>query len=145
MPIKQDFPEIVATVRQETRINLPLIRSKFRSLDKSIPNPVAEEKRFYFKARPEDDLTDQLCSLIEFGWFVFNSPCNNMIPHLGQFSFGDNIYHIMRRSCCHFIELYYLIEMGYYHFIEKHIRFYCSSSKSIVDYVYSVHTAGRMK
>ena len=68
-----------------------------------------------------------------------------MIPHLDQFSFGDTIYHIMSRSCSHFIELYYLTEMGYYHFIEKRMRFYCSSSKSIVDYVYSVHTAGRMK
>ena len=56
--MKQDFPEIVATVRQETGTKLTLIRSKFRSLDKSIPNPVAEEKRFYFKARLEDDLID---------------------------------------------------------------------------------------
>ena len=58
MPIKQDFLEIVATVRQERTINLPLIRPKFRSLDKSGPNPVLSEKRFYFKARLEDDLID---------------------------------------------------------------------------------------
>ena len=56
--MKQDFPETVATVRQERTINLPLIRPKFRSLDKSGPNPVLSEKRFYFKARLEDDLTD---------------------------------------------------------------------------------------
>lgn len=58
-----------------------------------------------------------------------------MIPPLNLLSFGDTIYHIMAESCHHFIELYLIIEIVYYHFIEKHTRFYCFSHKSIVNFL----------